>query len=64
MTVNELVFMSVKNETIDETGISKIKHSNRNSKMESLLKLVTMFIIMYANIPVEGQNGLETDTGI
>ena len=64
MTINELVFMWVKNETIDETGISKIKHSNRNSKMESLFKLVTMFIIMYANIPVEGQNGLETDTGI
>ena len=56
--------MSVKNETIDETGISKIKHSNRKSKMDSLFKLVIMCIIMYANIPVEGQNGLGTDAGI
>ena len=64
MTINELVFMSVKNETIDEMGISKIKHSNRKSKMDSLFKLVIMCIIMYSNIPVEGQNGLGTDTGI
>ena len=64
MTINELVFMSVKNETIDETGISKIKHSNRKSKMDSLFKLVIMCIIMYTNIPVEGQNGLGTDAGI
>ena len=33
-------------------------------KMGSLSKLIILCIIMFANIPVEGQSGLTTDTGM
>ena len=33
-------------------------------KMDSLFKLIILCITMNANIPVEGQSGLRTDTGM
>ena len=56
--------MSVKNESIDEAGISMIKHSNKDFKMNYFFKPIILCIIMFANIPVEGQSGLRTDTGM